>query len=117
MNRCSATLYHPECRWAPNPTVATPPCEARLDLARRGTAPPTNERTPMRAVTLEAYHYYPAARGKVRLRSERQDIQFLRVGDSITVTLPPPAACVLYLTIPPEQFVKAIERLSERGKR
>lgn len=70
----------------------------------------------MKAIAFEAYHYAGSGPGPRRC-SDRQDIQFTRVGDSITVSLPPPAACVLYLTIPPEEFVKAMQHLSEARAR
>jgi len=66
---------------------------------------------PATSVTFEAYHYDAGASELApRVRSERQDVTFTLHGDSVTVILPPPAACVLYLEVSPQRFAETLAR-------
>ena len=66
---------------------------------------------PATSVSFEAYAYDPGA-GELdpRIRSKRQDVTFTLHGDSVTVYLPPPAACVLYLEVSPRRFADTLVR-------
>jgi hypothetical protein len=67
--------------------------------------PPPSHRTTI----LQAYHYEPGSDGAPYRKSERQDIQFVVNGDSLTIVLPPPAACILYIVATPRTVLALLK--------
>jgi hypothetical protein len=59
-------------------------------------------------VTFAAHHYVDRGDDLPREKSPRQDITFEFHADSVTVTLPPPAACTLYLDATPGAFLREL---------
>jgi hypothetical protein len=62
----------------------------------------------VRAVSFSAHHYIDRGDEIPREKSPRQDITFTFYADSVTVTLPPPAGCVLYLDVTPGSFLREL---------